>query len=107
MRYKPVLFKLNFPNKCFKNKIGDRLVWDLHGHVTYEDQPLERVYNGEKAEYGEAPWAVYIRQISLEMISGTSKVRRVYRGTCSGVLLTNEWVLTAATCFNDRSVNLY
>ena len=56
--------------------------------------PSARIFNGPDAEYGEAPWTVYLefRRFGL------------YSQSCTGVLITFEWVLTAAHCFDDSLV---
>ena len=50
----------------------------------------KRIVNGEKAEYGEWPWQVSLRQWNRTAVAFTHK--------CGAVLLSDNWVVTAAQC---------
>ena len=81
--------------KCFRNKNQNKTVFDLRG-VMYLRENKNRIVFGWNADYHEAPWAVYIRQqIKIfEDDTGTTL------GFCTGVLITFQWVLTAAHCYS-------
>ena len=62
----------------------------LTGYQANKQAVDEFIIGGEPAPPGRWPW-----QVSLQRDTGDGVV---FRHTCGGSLLTNEWVLTAAHC---------
>ena len=95
LRYKAKLIHINFDKKCFLKKYQNKTVMDVEGNKLHRkvDYITNRILNGEMAEYGEAPWAVYL-SYRIELFG----VSIIESGACNGVLITFEWILTAAHC---------
>ena len=53
----------------------------------------KRIVNGEKAEYGEWPWQVSLRQWNVT----------AFRHKCGAVLLSDNWAVTAAHCVDGST----
>ena len=53
-----------------------------------------RIVGGRDSQFGQHPW-----QVALIHIKG----RKLYL-PCGGALISNQWVLTAAHCFNGRTI---
>ena len=94
LRIEPTVHKLYFNNKCFKNSYPNKTLIDSSGGLfaAREDYPESRIYFGDKADYGEAPWAVLL---SYHWWNFAPTIEMTY---CSGTLIAFDWVLTSAHC---------
>ena len=90
LSYKPTEIPIHFDRKCFSNAYQNQTVLYIFlPTLSVFNETYNRIYNGFDAEEWEAPWTVYI-------IFNT----RYESFTCTGVLVTFQWVLTSAHCLN-------
>ena len=88
LRYKPKQFEITYNQKCFKNK-NPKLILLQHSTPFIEVLPENRLDRGSivTADYHESPWTVNVREVGWESPLD-----------CTGVLISFQWVLTAAIC---------
>ena len=94
LSYKPTEIQLHFDRKCFSNVYQNQTVLDTKG-VILNSATSDRIYNGREAKYWESPWAVYLEYYFSKNESGKTIW---YIVSCSGVLVTFQWVLSSAHC---------
>ena len=98
LRFEPKEIELKFGKKCFNdpfNQLNNKTIWDIEGVTQQFESVNNRVFKGADAEYSEAPWSVFI----------TNRWGNIFdEGSCSGVLIAFNWVLTAAHCKGYYSI---
>ena len=55
-----------------------------------------RIVGGKKSSFGDWPW-----QVSIKKVPNWQNGFGYGRGNCGGVLLSHNWVITAAHCVDD------
>ena len=84
-----------YNSSCFQNKYTDK-DWYYFPRDPRQQTVSTRIFNGSKADYVDATFAVHIQY-----------VKKVYglrhQQACSGVLITFNWVMTSAHCYEPQT----
>ena len=89
LKFKPTEIQIHFNSKCFSNKYINKTILDVEGVAQQTQSVDSRIFKGRNAGHYEAPWALYLDR----------KEAYLAQGGCSAVLITFQWVLTAAHCY--------
>ena len=97
------VYVISFNKKCFGKEYKNKTIVDISTEPHFdgeEGEVLSRVFKGRNAKKGEAPWVVYIH---IQTVKKQSMLGTEYEyASCTGTLLTFEWVITSAHCVKDR-----
>lgn len=67
---------------------------------------VKRIIGGQKIQNGQYPWLVNVRgHIPTQMIS--SLAVKYYDVYCAGSIINSRWIVTAAHCFTEPSIDAY
>ncbi len=88
----PIIYEIHFPSNCIRNQIKNKTVFGFDtNRNTLRQNTSERIFLGQNTKYGESPWTVLVK---------------ISHGVCTGVLITFQWVLTTAHCYNAKYMSL-
>lgn len=73
-------------------------VFTLAAHIPAVISSHERIFQGEYAQRGQFPYQVSLQRRSLLWNLTTDFNETVYRHICSGAIVNDRWVVTAAQC---------
>ena len=79
----PIIQQISHNPLCFKNKLSDIIL--RHFPQVLPLKPSTRIFAGTDADQTEGKFTVYIRYFGYD--------------SCTGALITFNWVLTAAHCY--------